>query len=288
MTAIDIQDLTKRYDRFTLHPVSFTVPKGYITGLIGPNGAGKSTIIKAMLGLVRPDSGQIRFDGRSFPQEERAIKEQIGFVSDENHFYEQLTVAELKRNFAPFYPEWSDADFARYANLFELDLKKRIKDLSKGTRMKVSLALALSHNARLLIMDEPTGGLDPVFRRELLDLLSDFIQDGERSVLFSTHITTDLDRVADYIICMNRGRLVFSESKESILERYVLVRGSNELLDRDVRQEFIGLRETEVGFEALHADRRRATELFRNAAILENPTLEDILYYTAKGEVLLG
>lgn len=288
MNAIEVKEIRKRYPRFALQPVSFDVPVGFITGLIGPNGSGKSTVIKSLLGLVRPDGGRIRFYGQDLARQEKTIKQQIGFVSDESHYYEQLTIAELKRLVAPFYPRWSDSDFAVYLDRFELEPKKKIKELSKGTKMKVSLALALSHDARLLVMDEPTGGLDPVVRRELLDLLSGFIQEEERAVLFSTHITTDLDRIADYIVYLNRGSLVFSESKESVLERYVLVRGSKALLDRDVREEFSGLRETEIGFEGLHSERSRAEELFAGAALLERPSLEDILYYTSKGSDLRG
>lgn len=283
MNTIEVRGLNKTYDRFAIKNLSLDVKKGYITGLIGPNGAGKSTLIKMLLGMTLPDSGEIRLFGQTFPAAEVQIKERIGVVFDESYFYEHLTIAEMKGVVAPFYRSWNEQKFAMYLDRFELPSKKKIKDLSKGMKTKFALALALSQEAELLIMDEPTAGLDPVFRRELLDLLADLMQDEGNTILFSTHLTTDLDRTADYIAFINRGQLVFSEAKDDVLDRYALVKGGKELLDRDVLDMFVGIRETAVGFEGLVANRGEAEALLGSHALFERPSLEDIMFFTAKG-----
>ncbi|MFM1650638.1 ABC transporter ATP-binding protein [Brevibacillus sp. B_LB10_24] len=283
MNIIDIRNLNKQYESFALKDISFGVKQGFVTGLIGPNGSGKSTLIKMIMNIVVPDSGEITVCGQKMPECEKEIKQRIAFVPDESYYYEDLTIAEMKRVIAPFYKNWSEDVFRGYLKEFELPENKKIKDLSKGMKMKFSLALALSHEADLLIMDEPTAGLDPVFRRELLDILAGLILDEQKSILFSTHITTDLDRIADYITFVNRGQIVFSEAKDRVLERYVLVKGSKELLDRDTRQLFVGIRETGVGFEGLADNRAEAARQFGDHALLEVPSLEDIIFFTVKG-----
>ncbi|MCY9534817.1 ABC transporter ATP-binding protein, partial [Paenibacillus thiaminolyticus] len=222
MNAIELRNLTKTYPEFTVDQVSLDVKQGYITGLIGPNGVGKSTLIKMMIGLIRPDSGSVKILGCDMPNQEIDIKQRIGIVSDDCFYYEHLTIRDTKRMIAPFYKKWNEKKFNSYLEQFELSPKKKIKDLSKGMKVKLSLAVALSHEAELLIMDEPTSGLDPVFRRELLDLLADMMQDERNSIIFSTHITTDLDRIADYIAFINRGKLVFNEAKDEVLDRYAI------------------------------------------------------------------
>lgn len=283
MTAIEVQGLSKQMSGFALEQVSFSVPRGYITGLIGPNGAGKSTLIKMLMGMVAPDQGSITIHGERAGIAGAAYRANIGYVSDENIYYDCLSLGQMKEIFKSFYPRWDERQFKEYLDRFELPVKKKIKDCSKGMKTKFALALALSHHPDLLIMDEPTAGLDPVFRRELLDLLAEFIQDEKRTVLFSTHLTTDLDKVADYITFIHRGKLVFSETKDEILERHLIVKGSKELLDADTRKEFIGLRETDFGFEGLTADGSRLQSIFGSSTLYHQPTLEDIMYYTAKG-----
>ncbi|MCM3340691.1 ABC transporter ATP-binding protein [Paenibacillus sp. MER TA 81-3] len=283
MNAIEIRNLTKTYPEFTVDQVSMDVKQGYITGLIGPNGVGKSTLIKMMLGMIRPDSGSIKILGCEMPAQEVEIKQRIGIVSDDCFYYEHITIRDMKKMIAPFYKKWNEQKFNSYLEQFELSPKKKIEQLSKGMKVKFSLAVALSHEAELLIMDEPTSGLDPVFRREMLDLLAEMMQNERNSIIFSTHITTDLDRIADYITFINRGKLVFSEVKDTIFERYAIVKGDSDLLDADIRNKFIGIRETTVGFEGLVDNRQDAEHLFGNYAILDKPTLEDIMYFTAKG-----
>ncbi|WP_059045155.1 ABC transporter ATP-binding protein [Paenibacillus rubinfantis] len=283
MNALEVKGLGKNYGNFALRNLSFSVPQGYITGLIGPNGAGKSTVIKTIMGMVLLEKGRISVLGQPVTGSEGSYKQYIGYISDENIYYEYLTMEQMKRIVAPFYERWDEALFTQYMELFELPKRKKIKDCSKGMKMKFAIALALAHHPTLLIMDEPTAGLDPVFRRELLDLLAEYILDENNTILFSTHLTTDLDRVADYVTFLNRGELVFSDSKDEVLEHYVIVKGSGELLDADVRRELVGVRETAVGFEALAKDRVKAQALFGDNVLLERPTLEEIMYFTAKG-----
>lgn len=284
--VIQLNQISKKYGLFSLCELTFGIKEGYITGLIGPNGAGKTTLIKMMMGMVQPDQGSIEIFGKETSIKNAKYKDRIGYVSDENYFYDQLTIDQMSKMIAPFYSQWDKETYRKYIEMFKLSPRKKIKELSKGMKMKYSLAIALSHGADLLIMDEPTAGLDPIFRRELLDLLSEHIQDEKKSILFSTHNTTDLDRIADYIVFVNEGRLVFNEMKESLPNKYMLVKGNKELLDRDVRKWFIGLRETEVGFEGLLNNRSEGERFFRDHAICETPTLEEIMYFTVKGNAL--
>lgn len=279
---LEVKNLRKDFKSFSLKDISFSLPPGYIMGFIGPNGAGKSTTIKLIMNLLKKDGGYINVFGKDHVQYEKEIKNQIGFVYDENHFYEDLTVKEMKRIIAPLYKSWDENAFKKYLKIFELPENKKIKDLSKGMKMKFSLAIALSHGARLLIMDEPTSGLDPVFRSELLDILTDLIQDENKSVFFSTHITSDLDKVADYITFIHDGKIILSDTKDNILDNYGIVKGGNELLDDDSKKIFIGIRSNRFGFEGLVADKEKAMLLFKDRAVVEKPSLEDIMLYTVR------
>ncbi len=283
MNAIELRNLTKAYPLFRVDNITLEVKQGYITGLIGPNGVGKSTLIKMMLGMVHPDSGDVNVLGSIMPKQEVDIKQRIGIVSDDVVYYEHLTIADSKKMIAPFYKKWNEKKFKNRLDQFGLSPKMKVGELSKGMKIKFSLALALSHEAELFIMDEPTSGLDPVFRRELLEMLAEIMQDERNTIFYSTHITSDLDRIADYIAFIDQGRLIFNDTKENILDKYVLVKGDRELLDSDIRNSFIGLRETAVGFEGLSADRQQSELLFGNFALIEKPSLEDIMYFTTKG-----
>lgn len=283
MNAIELRNVSKSYPLFKVDNISMDVKQGFITGLIGPNGAGKSTLIKMITGLIHPDQGTLRTLGREMADSEVAVKQRLGIVSDECFYYEHLTIREMASMIAPFYSRWNHTLFKNYLEQFELSPKKKIRDLSKGMKIKFSLAVALSHEADLLVMDEPTSGLDPVFRRELLDLLAGMIQDETKSIIFSTHITTDLERIADYIAFVHRGKLIFNEAKDDVLERYTIVKGDTDLLDADTRRHFIGIRETTVGFEALSDNKEEAQRLFGDEALLHRPALEDLIYFTAKG-----
>lgn len=282
--VIEFQNVYKSFDGFQLQNLSLTIKKGFVTGFIGGNGAGKSTTIKLMMNLLKPDSGSLSIFGLSYKEHEKAIKQRIGFVMDENIFYENVTLAEMKEIIKPAYLNWDDDLFNHYVKRFELPLNKKIKSFSKGMMMKASLSIALSHHAELIIMDEPTSGLDPSFRRELLDILHDIMQDGEKTIFFSTHITTDLDRIADYITFIHNGKHVFTKEIYQIEEEYAIVKGDIELLDRDTEKEFISIRKSNHGFEGLTANKKHTEEIFGELALIEKPTLEDIMFYTKKGE----
>jgi len=280
---LEVKELKKNFKNFSLKDISFSLPKGYIMGFIGPNGAGKSTTIKLIMNLLKKDGGQIKVFGKDHIQYEREIKNHIGFVYDENHFYEELTLHEMKNIIAPFYKTWDENMFDKYMKFFQLPLNKKIKELSKGMKMKFSLAIALSHNAKLLIMDEPTSGLDPIIRSELLDILQDIIQDGEKSVFFSTHITSDLEKIADYITFIYDGEIILSTTKDDILDNYCVVKGGLDLLDKDTQKAFVGIRKNNYGFEGLVDSREKAQKLFKENVVIEKPSLEDIMLYIVRG-----
>lgn len=284
MTPIlEIKGLRKQFKDFSLKGIDITLERGYIMGFIGPNGAGKSTTIKLIMNLLKKDAGEIRVFNKDHITHEREIKNKIGFVLDENYFYEELTVMEMKKVIAPFYQRWNDPLFIRYIKEFDLPVNKKIKDLSKGMKMKFSLAVSLSHDAELLIMDEPTSGLDPIVRSELLEILGRIIQDENKAVFFSTHITSDLDKIADYVTMINSGEIVFSLNKDDILDNFGLVRGSKALLQEAVTKDFIGVRENQFGAEGLVKDRAAVRKMLGDKVLIEKPTLEDImLYYTRR------
>jgi ABC-2 type transport system ATP-binding protein len=281
---LELRHVGKQFKGFALRDISFALPKGYIMGFIGPNGAGKSTTIRCIMDLVHIDTGEVQLFGRPFRRDGVALKQRIGFVYDQDVFYSHLTAEKNKQVIAPFYTRWDDSRFYRYAKLFGLPLDKKMKDLSKGTKMKFALAVALSHHAELIIMDEPTSGLDPVFRRELLDLLMDVIQNGETSVFFSTHITSDLEKVADYLTFILDGRIIFSKPADELAESYMLVKGpqGDEAAVQVARP--IYLKQGPLGFEAFMT-RTEAERLPDNKRLhLERPDLEEIMYYIVQAQ----
>ncbi|ARC85861.1 ABC transporter family protein [Clostridium argentinense CDC 2741] len=280
---LEIKDISKKYNDFALDNVSFNLDRGYVMGFIGPNGAGKSTTIKLIMNLIRKDSGYIKVFGLDSVKDEKEIKERIGFVYDNSYFYEELTCESMKKIIAPFYKKWDEKLYKKYMDEFSLPRDKKIKELSKGMRMKYSIILALSHNAELIIMDEPTSGLDPVVRAEILDIFRDIIQDENKSLIFSSHITMDLEKIADYITFINNGKIVFSEEKDSIIESYGIVKGDNDLLDRDIEKEFIGVKKNKFGFEALTSNKEKTKKIFGNKVIIERPTIDDIMVYNVRG-----
>ncbi len=270
MNPLELRGVTKHRDDFTLGPLDLVVPRGYVMGLIGANGAGKTTTIKTALGLVRPDAGSVRLIDRA----------RVGVVHDAPAYVPDWTAAQIGRALAPFYPAW-DAD--RYAGLLAwagIEASKKVKELSRGMGMKLQLAVALGHGAELLILDEPTSGLDPLARSELIELVADFMTDPEHAVLFSTHITTDLDKIADYVTIIDDGRIVASTTRDDLVDGYRMVRGPVSGLDAALRPLVRGLREHGVCWEGLMAT--EDTVALGSGAIAEEPTLEDILVHLAK------
>lgn len=286
--VIELKNVNKKFKGFELKDFSIAIKKGYVTGFIGGNGVGKSTTIKLIMNILQPDSGGIKIFGLDYKKHEKEIKQRIGFVYDEGTFYEHLTLHEMKQVLKPTYKKWDDELFQSYVQSFQLPLNKKLKTFSKGMMMKASLAIALSHHAELIIMDEPTSGLDPIFRRELLDILHDLMQDGEKTIFFSTHITTDLDRIADYITFIHNGKHIFTSETYKIYEKYSIVKGNVDLLDADIEREFIALRKSMHGFEGLSANKEKVQSLFHDLALFEKATLEDIMYFTKKGAEKVG
>lgn len=281
--VVELKNVTKRFKGFSVNHINLQVKRGFVTGFIGANGAGKSTTIKTMMNLLRPDAGEVKLFGLDYKTHEKEIKQRIGFVYDGNIFFEGLNLKDIKRIVAPAYKRWDDTIFYQYVEQFELPLNKAIKTFSKGMQMKASFAIALSHHAELIIMDEPTAGLDPIFRRELLDLLQELMVDGNRTIFFSTHITTDLDRIADYIAFIQKGELVFNQSIHDVAENYALVKGELNLLDRDTEKAFVHVHRASTGFEALTDNIKAAKNIFGDTVIIERASLEDIMYYFKGG-----
>ncbi|MEQ8174520.1 MAG: ABC transporter ATP-binding protein [Syntrophomonadaceae bacterium] len=279
---LKVDGLCRSFGEFQLKDISISLPRGYIMGFIGPNGAGKTTTIKLIMNLINRDRGEVLIFGKDNIKNEKEIKQRIGFVYDENYYYDFLTLKEMKNIIAPFYRDWDEAVYQRYLKIFELPARKKIKDLSRGMKMKFSLALALSHGAELIIMDEPTSGLDPVFRSELLDILRSEIQDDNRGILFSSHITSDLERIADYICFINNGQIVFSQTCYELREKYLLVKGPLELLNETVRQFMLNVKENDFGFEGLSDQPEKIRRLLGNHALYEVPSLDQIVLYTVR------
>lgn len=279
---LEVSNLSKDFKDFSLQDISFNLKKGYIMGFIGPNGAGKTTTIKLIMNLIKRNSGEVRVFGLDNLIYEQEIKQKIGFVYDENYFYEELNALDIKRVIGSAYVDWDNNAYRDYLERFKLPVKKAIKTFSKGMKMKLSLAMALSHHAELLIMDEPTSGLDPVFRSEVLDILQEFMTVENRGILFSTHITSDLEKIADYICFVNEGRIILNCSREELIERYALVKGERRFLNEALSRELIGLHVTDFGFSGLAPKAEHIRKEWKDSLIIERPSLEDIMLYLVR------
>ena len=259
--ALQLDSVCKTYQGFALRDVSFELPRGYIMGLIGANGAGKTTILKLILNLIRRESGRITVFGKDNLKHEVEVKRNIGFIHDVPRFYDDARLIDIARAVAPFYPNWEQARFDSLIGEFGLPMRKKFKKLSTGMKTLFALSIALSHDADLILMDEPTSGLDPIVRRELLDKLRDILQDERKAIVFSTHITSDLERIADYITCVHEGQIVFCSPRDEILERWGVVKADEETLRGDIRTSLHGMRQSTYGCEALTDDVEAARAL---------------------------
>ena len=280
---LEVNGLVKRYPAFSLDNISFSLPEGCVTGFIGANGAGKTTTIRSILNLAHKDAGTIKIFGLDTVKHEQEIKDRIGIVMDGSYFYNELSMQDMKSIVAPAYSKWSDADYRSYMEKFELDPKQKISTLSKGMRMKYALALALSHNAELLIMDEPTSGLDPLVRGQLLKILTEYMENGGKGVFFSTHITSDLDKIADMLIMIDNGRIVFRDEKDTLLDTYRIVKGDSGALTTDARKLFLSISETDFGFTGITKQISEVRSYIPNIMV-ERPTIEDIMLGNIGGE----
>jgi ABC-2 type transport system ATP-binding protein len=280
--AVRIDGARKRWDGFTFGPLSLELPAGFMMGLVGPNGAGKTTLVRLVLDLVRLEAGTVRVFGMDHRERGVSVRSRIGFVHERPTSFDFLSVERLAALVAGFYDRWDPDGFLRLTREFALPLGRRVSALSRGMRMKLALALALSHEAELLVLDEPTTGLDPVFRRELLERLSFLVAREGRSVLFSTQILSDLERVADYVALLREGQLLYTGPKDDLLDRWAVVRGGPELR-RDVEGLLVrGVRETPMGVDVL-VDDIDAARLRWAGAIVERATLDDVFRLLGSG-----
>ena len=282
--CIEIKGLCKSYGDFSLKNIDLTLPGGSILGLIGENGAGKTTTIKCILNLIRRDAGEITLLGYDNISEERLAKQNIGLVLDECFFHDTLRPLDVGRVLAPAYKNWDQALFRDYLDKFSLPEKKLIKDFSRGMKMKLSLSAALAHRPKLLILDEATAGLDPVVRDEILDEFLGFIQDEDHAILMSSHITSDLEKVADYIAYIHQGQVVLSDSKDAILDSYGRVGCTAAQLEAIAPGDVLRVRKGSFGCEALVKDRAAFARKYP-MLLAERTTLEDIMLFVGKGEV---
>ncbi len=293
--AITVENLTKVYDGFTLKDVSFKVPEGSVVGFIGENGAGKSTTIKALLGLIPVDKGQVEVLGHKIFMEEKDVtwREQIGVVFDECNFPLGLKGKDVQNMLKNIYRTWDAKKFRDYMDRFEIPMNKKIKDLSKGMKMKLSIAAALSHDSRLLILDEATSGLDPVVRSEILDIFREFIEDEQHTIFLSSHITSDIEKIADYVMLIHKGRLLFTEDKDELLYNYGIVRCSKKQAERIPENLIVGkeVREYETSVLIKNKSRLEESGFFReaqrqegNTCVVDRAAIEDMLLYIVKSK----
>ncbi|WP_099206053.1 ABC transporter ATP-binding protein [Scatolibacter rhodanostii] len=276
---IEIDKLKKQYDGFALNEVSFHLQAGYIGGFVGPNGAGKTTTIKAILGIIRPDSGQVKIMGEEV--KEGTAKEFIGVVMDNPFYVEDWRIKDVEAAVSPFYSQWNSTQFHSYLKQFHIQTNKKVKELSRGMKVKLQMAVALSHGARLLVLDEPTSGLDPVARDEICGMLQDFVSDENHAVLFSTHITADLEKIADFITFISDGEIWYSGTKDELLEKYVRISGNPREIPENQKARIIGYREHSTGFEGMiqATDSRQFSSKF----LIEPVTLDEIIIFINKG-----
>ncbi|AIO19093.1 ABC transporter ATP-binding protein YtrB [Candidatus Izimaplasma bacterium HR1] len=279
MDSLVVENLTKTYEKFKLDNISFSIPKGYIMGFIGENGAGKTTTINALLNVIKKDSGTVTVFGKNIDEHELELKKNIGFVSGDS-FYLKSKVNDITDVYKRFFTEWDNNVYQEYLKKFDLDPTKRLEELSKGMKMKYSIALALSHHAELLILDEPTSGLDPVARDGLLELFQSLVEDGNVSILFSTHITSDLEKCADYITFIQKGKMIESSSKDDLIDKYRLVNGTVKELD-SIKSKLISYKTNAFGFNGLiQTDKVVKSDSIRYG----QPSLDDIMIYYANKE----
>ncbi len=276
--AIEISGLTKKYDGFTLSDISFNVPKGSVMGFIGQNGSGKTTTIKALLNIISRDSGEIKMLGLDNIKNEYDIKEHISAVFDEIPFHDDLNARHISLVMSGMYKEWNDAQFKEYLERFQLPVKKKIKQLSKGMKMKLQIAAALSHNARLLIMDEATTGLDPVVRNEILDIFREYLQDDQNSILMSSHITSDLEKIADCVTFIDKGKLLLTGYKDDIVDSHGVLKCSLSDYKEIAAEDIISARLNDFGAEIMVSDRAACLKKY-SGAVIDKTTLEEIMLF---------
>lgn len=275
--VLEVKAINKRFKDFSLDNISFNLPQGYIMGYVGQNGAGKTTTLNIITHLMNVDSGEVRIDGFTYDENPIGYKESIGFIGDESYFPQEFTVKNVKDILSDFYPSFREADFMSMIKNWNLPENKKLKDFSRGMKVKLMFASILARDTKLLILDEATNGLDPVVRADVLTLLQEYIADGNKSVLFSTHIMSDLEEIADYIFFIDDGKKVICDYKEDMTEDYIIVKGGREDLSDKLKKSLIGLKVTGVGFEGL-LESEKAVYLPKDI-VIEKPSIDQIVVH---------
>ena len=282
--AIEINNLVKKYDKgFTLGEINLKIPSGCVIGLIGENGAGKTTLLKSILNIIKYDNGSIKIFDKDNKVDESVIKEEIGVVLDDTFFPELLMVKDINSIMKDVYKNWSSNLFEEYLNKFKIEKNKIIKNLSKGMRKKLEIATALSHKPKLLILDEPTSGLDPIVRNDVLDIFLDFIKDEEHTILLSTHITSDLEHIADKIVFINEGKVVLNENRDELIDSYGVLKCDIDKFDTISKDDIIKYKKNRYNYDILIKDREKISKKY-NDYIIDKASLEDIMLIMIKGD----
>lgn len=280
---IEVNNLSKKYDTFELKNINFTVPKGSILGFVGENGAGKTTTIKSILNITN-SSGSIKILGKNIKQYEKEIKQNIGVVLDDSFLSEYLTAKQINSIMKDIYNEWDENKYINYLKQFNLPINKLLKDYSSGMKMKLKIATAISHNPKLLILDEPTNGLDPVVRNEILDIFRNYIEEDEtRSIFISTHITTDLEHISDYIVFIKNGEIIFNLPTIELLENYGIIKCSKEDFSKIDEQDYIRFKQEKYQYEVLTDNKENIIKKY-DITTIDKPSIEDIMLLYVKGE----
>ncbi|URZ88057.1 ABC transporter ATP-binding protein [Floricoccus penangensis] len=285
-SAVVVKNLSKSYKDFTLDDISLSIPQGSIFGLVGENGAGKSTFINAILGIINSSYDTLQYFGKDFEQNQKEIKEEIAVIFDQTHFDLEFTPKLVSGFMKYVYKTWDNGKFENYLLNFNLPKDKKLKEFSRGMKMKFEFAVALSHDTKLLILDEATSGLDPIFRDEILDILRDYSEDEEHTVIMSSHITSDLDKIADYVAFINHGKLVFIRDYDEIQENFGIVTCGLNTLQALSPEDIVAYRKDDYSYKVLINNKHEIRKVFKDL-VIENASLEDLMLYTVKGEKLV-
>lgn len=280
MELLEVKNLSKHYKAFDLKDISFTLPRGYIMGYVGPNGSGKTTTLNLITGILKCTDGEVFIDGRTCKEDVRTYREQIGYVGDESYFPDNFMARNIRSVLKDFYPTFSEKKFNSFLQKWNLPEKKQVKEFSRGMKVMLMFASVLSRNTKLLVLDEATNGLDPVMRTEILKLLQEYVMDGQKSVIFSTHILSDLEQIADYIYFIDGGRTILHDAKDEMIENFLLVKGESNAVPPALKRELIGLEENAYGFEAILPSGK--AELLGNAFLVEKPNIDNIVIHFIK------
>lgn len=282
--AIEIKNMRKKYDsKFELGEINLEIPSGIIVGLIGENGAGKTTLIKSILSIIKIDEGQIKIFDKDYKYNEKAIKEDIGVILDNMFFPELLTPKDIDNIMKDIYKNWDSSLFFKYMEKFNLEANKQIKTMSKGMRKKLEIATAISHHPKLLILDEPTSGLDPVVRSEILDIFLDFIKDEDHTILLSTHITSDLEHIADQIIFIDKGRIILNKNRDGILDNYGILKCDINDFNRIDKEDIVTYKKNKYNYEILINNKNKLSKKYKDF-IIDKITIDELMLLMIKGE----